>query len=526
MAYIVPMFDGGGGYSVDPDTVFQASIGFLDTKEFVFSIASGLAGDLGSSGGMAGADRTAQAFAAKYQSAARAVVAGIDRGGQAMAAISSRLLTMAVNYLEAENVVGKSLGSSIDVSSGLSPQTEECEPTNAAASLPEVTGAKQSSGIPVIGRYWPQGDTGKLRNAAATWTTAARLLDEAQQNAGSHARPVIYECSGAAFTAFQAYAATVYSPNPQGGTEVAPSLPLLENLSAACRLLAKDCESYADSIDHTKHVLEALVAGAGIITVVGIVGSFFTFGGAGEGAADADGAIAAEAATEAAALETAAASSAEAEVVAEAEQIVASAAARLIVTGGIAADVVGSGAGSASAATTTSGTGATSGGTPLVGPIPPATPPAFPLYSPAGQRAAAAWQATLNTRDPNYGDPSDIAYQIRVAGDTEYEMPGADGSKAWADGFRSADGAIMDPKNVRVQGCSGRTLAKVQENDFGGLMLAASDSKLLTRYQQAIDNPVNHAQFLEIETNDEETVGYWQFLTAENHITSNVRYVP
>ena len=47
-----------------------------------------------------------------------------------------------------------------------------------------------------------------------------------------------------------------------------------------------------------------------------------------------------------------------------------------------------------------------------------------------------------------------------------------------------------------------------------------------TRYQQAIDNPANHAQFLEIETNDEETVGYWQFLTAENHITNNVRYVP
>jgi hypothetical protein len=282
-----------------------------------------------------------------------------------------------------------------------------------------------------------------------------------------------------------------------------------------------------DSIDHTKHVLEALATGAGIVTVVGIVGSFFTFGGAGEGAADADGAIAAEAASTAAALETAAASSAEADVVAKAEQIVASAAARLVVTGGIAAAVVGSGAGSAGAATTTSGMGAASpGGNPLVGPIPPATPPAFPLYSLAQQKAAAAWMATLNTRNPNYGDPSDQAYQIRVAGDTEYEMPGADGSTAWADGYRPADGAIMDPKNVRNLGCSARTLQKLQQNDFAGLMMGAKDSGLLARYQQAIANPANHAQFLEIETNDEETVGYWQFLAAENHVTSDVRYVP
>ena len=524
-------FDGGGGYAVDPNVVFTASTQFLDTKEFVFNIALGLAGDLSGSGGMAGGDKAGHAFSTTYQPAAQAVVAGIDKAGQGMAAISSRLLTMAVNYLETENVISKSLGSTIDVSSGLSPQTEECEPTGAAAKLPEALGADHPNSIPVIGRFWPQGDTGRLRHAAQVWASAAHLLDDAQVNAGQHAQPVIYECSGAAFTGFQQYSATLYTANPQGGTDVSPSLPLLENLSAACRLLQKQCESYADAIDHTKHVIEALGTAAGLITVGGAILSFFTFGGSDEGAGLADGAVADEAASAADALEAGeAVSSAGAAAVQEAEQIVAQLAAKLVVTGGIAAaTVVASGAGSANAATGTSGLGSAAGGAGggLVGPIPPANPPAYPLYTAAQQKAAAAWVAGLPERPPNYGTAADKAYQVRMAGEPERRMAGANGTLVWADGFRSTDGAIIDAKNVRKLGCSARTLQGLEENDFGTNLMFNKDSDELYRYQQAIDNPANHAQFLEIDTPDPQTVGYWQFLLAEQHVTSSdVRYVP
>lgn len=46
------------------------------------------------------------------------------------------------------------------------------------------------------------------------------------------------------------------------------------------------------------------------------------------------------------------------------------------------------------------------------------------------------------------------------------------------------------------------------------------------RYGQAITNPSNHAQYLEIDTDDPETVGYWEYLAAANHVPSAVRYIP
>lgn len=105
-------------------------------------------------------------------------------------------------------------------------------------------------------------------------------------------------------------------------------------------------------------------------------------------------------------------------------------------------------------------------------------------------------------------------------------MSGANGQQVWADGFRPADGAIIDAKNVRKQGCSPRTLQGLQEGSFNTNMLLKGDESELTRYQSAIDNPANHAQYLEIDTNDQSTTGYRQYLWASHHVTNNVRYVP
>src|SRR5207302_1875420 len=118
-------------------------------------------------------------------------------------------------------------------------------------------------------------------------------------------------------------------------------------------------------------------------------------------------------------------------------------------------------------------------GAPLVGPIPPASPPAYPLYSPAQQAAAASWVAGLAQREPNYGNAADRTYQLRVAGTPERLMSGANGETVWADGFRTADGAVIDAKNVRKQGCSPRTLEGLQEGAFNtGLLLSGDESEL------------------------------------------------
>ncbi|WP_280669004.1 MULTISPECIES: hypothetical protein [unclassified Kitasatospora] len=89
--------------------MFTSSVGFLDTKDFVFNIASGVTGDLGASAGMAGDDSTAHSFAAKYEPAAQTIVQAIGTAGQGMAAISSRLLTMATNYLQVEDRIAAAL---------------------------------------------------------------------------------------------------------------------------------------------------------------------------------------------------------------------------------------------------------------------------------------------------------------------------------------------------------------------------------------------------------------------------------
>jgi hypothetical protein len=525
----------GGGYAVDPYVLFRASTQFLDAKDFVYAIAAGIAGDLHTSAGMAGDDRTAHSFASYYEPAAIAIVAAVGTAGQGMAAISSRLLGMANNYLRVEDAAAAAFSGRVDVSSGLAPSAQDCEPSSAHAGLPMVTGSKQVHQIPVIGRFWPQGDPDKLRATAQVWSRAASLLDDAQLDAASHALPVSVECAGAAFDAFHGYAATLYADRPRGGTDIAPGRPLMENLSAGCRLMAKSCGDYADAIDNCRDTLIGLATAAGIVTVAGLIGTIFTFGGSDAAAGMGDAALAGDAAAAADALAAAEADAAAATAVAEAEQIIAQAAARLVVTGSVGAAALSfsavTGASNAQAASTTSLASAqpASAALPtaaLAGPIPPATPPAYPLYTPAQQAAAATWVAGLPQRQPNYGNPADRAYQLRMAGTPERLMSGAHGDTVWADGFRTTDGAIIDAKNVRKQGCSPRTLQGLQEGAFNTNLLLSGDESELGRYQEAISNPANRAQFLELDTNDAATTGYWQFLAAAHHVPSDVRYVP
>jgi hypothetical protein len=162
---------------------------------------------------------------------------------------------------------------------------------------------------------------------------------------------------------------------------------------------------------------------------------------------------------------------------------------------------------------------------PPIAPIPSSG--AFSPYSPAEQRAAAAWLATLNTRDPSYGTAADRAYQVRVAGQPERYMPTAPGGGVWADGYRVTDGALVDAKNVRDPQTCKRTLDHLNGNDFYVKKFQyPKDDDEVQRYGEAIQNPNNHAKYLEIDTNDPQTVGYWQYIAAAHHVPNDVRYVP
>jgi hypothetical protein len=100
------------------------------------------------------------------------------------------------------------------------------------------------------------------------------------------------------------------------------------------------------------------------------------------------------------------------------------------------------------------------------------------------------------------------------------------GETVWADGFRPTDGAIVEAKNVRTQGCSPRTLDRLQQSDRATGFLLTGDGDELQRLGDAATNPTNHAQFVEIDTNDPEALSYWQYLCAERHVKADVRYTP
>jgi hypothetical protein len=261
---------------------------------------------------------------------------------------------------------------------------------------------------------------------------------------------------------------------------------------------------------------------AGIITVGGILLTVFTFGGSDVAAAAGDAALAADAAVAAEALAAAESELAAAAVIAEAESVIAAELAKLAAVGVVTVGVVAVTAGVANANANLAGLAMPA----TVPPLPPIpSSGTFPPYAPSEQAAATTWAATLNTRDPNYGEPADRAYQVRTAGQPERYIPFAGGGQ-WADGYRPQDGALVDAKHVRNLGCSPRSLEGLTEDVFASNMMRVKDEPEIIRYGKAISNPDNYARYLEIDTDDPETVGYWQFLAAASHVPTDVRYVP
>jgi hypothetical protein len=131
----------GNGFSADLHAMVTSSMQLQNTKEFLYGIASGTAGDLASTAGMAGDDDLARTFAAKYEPAARTVVDGIGRAGEGIWSSAHRLMQSATNYLRADDAGASALldrmpPGPVHVPGGA--RSGDCEPSNASASLPAV----------------------------------------------------------------------------------------------------------------------------------------------------------------------------------------------------------------------------------------------------------------------------------------------------------------------------------------------------------------------------------------------------
>lgn len=525
----------GSGFHVVPDSLFTASLRFLDLQVAAGRILSGLGHGLNPTGRMAGNDDAGHAFATRYGPAGQSVSNGLATANKQLGDTADGLLAMAFNYLQAEQgsnfLVPKAMGGA--------PQ-RSCRADEQAVAIPSAIGAGQESSLPLIGQFWPQGDPDRLRHAAATWRRVAVLTEELSRRGATIVAEVADANSGRAIDAFA-----------QGWT---PMTTLLTEVAATSRKLQSASESYAQRIDDQRHTMEAIAAGIGVTTTVAIVLTVFTFGGSDVVGGVADAAAVTAAADAAVTFGVGVAGAGEVAALAGADVAIADVVLTLPVIAPIAAEaeLVGVSASSLDLVASVAPPGvalfftgvqdvaaadnppyaplASGLGDPFLnGAIPPQPGSPFPPLSPQKQAQALAWVRGLRPI-PTPTTSAWGQYQVRVAGPVQYEMPTGDGRLLRADGFRPLDGALIDAKYTDEPSCSPYNLDNRGNSEavfqpvYENILNDGSDE--FNRYAAVITDPTNHAHFLEVVVNDPKELPYFQFLMTEQHVPGLVRLVP
>jgi len=247
------------GFHVIPDSLFHASLKFLDLQAASGRILSGLGQGLLPTGGMAGNDDAGRGFAKRYDPAAQSVSTGLAAANKQLGDTADGLLAMAFNYLQAEQgsnfLVPKAVGGG--------PQ-RNCRADEQAIALPSAVGNGQESSLPLIGQFWPQGDPDRMRQAARTWREVAALAEELSRRGSMVVAEVTYANNGKAVDAF--------------AESWAPMTTLLSQVAIASRGLAKANDAFAQRVDDQRHTMETIAGTMAIATGIGIAATVFSLG--------------------------------------------------------------------------------------------------------------------------------------------------------------------------------------------------------------------------------------------------------
>ncbi|MFI6449862.1 restriction endonuclease fold toxin-2 domain-containing protein [Kitasatospora sp. NPDC050543] len=517
--------------------------GFTDLQNWASQIYRGLVGSLDAAAGMAGDDDAGKKFAAKYDPAAQKLADAMAQGVAQLGGTANGLYTMAINYLKNDADVAASLMAPQQLPASTNPQCDQ-EPVKAKI---ESAAGHASSGVVdgILAEFWPQGDSGKLRQAAKDWKHLAELASRIGAEGDTRVQKVMASSESSAVTSFAQNWAKMHDGCATSG-------PLLNSITNAAYKLGVACESYAKEIEDLKDTLENLAIGAGIVAGTGIVLTVFTLGISDAAAAGGEAAIAAEAGAAALAMTAAVEGSAELAVLAEAAAIVEAAEASLIPVGAAATAaaagtaVVLASAGDAMAASKAPVPNTVPDG---LKPLPPQPNTGFNDLTPAEQAQVQAWmdeaeQATDPKRswkanDPlNAGKPEEAErrkYQIRVAGSREYSLyttldnPKDFGAEATmnADGIRPQDGAAVDSKYIgQKANCKSPFRLDNVDNVFPIVYenVLADQEWECARYASAFkdprNKPINH---LEVITNDEKAAAYFDAIMASESVPGRTR---
>jgi hypothetical protein len=163
-----------GGFHVDPSRMLVSSAGFADLQSWASQIHRGLVGSLDDAAGMAGDDDAGHAFAAKYDPAAQALVNALGKAVAQLGGTANGLYTMALNYIRTDADVAASLMQPQTLPKSSGPQ---CDSESRPVQIPTAVGHASWVVRDIIARFWPQGDPGKLRQAAQDWQRAAELIN-------------------------------------------------------------------------------------------------------------------------------------------------------------------------------------------------------------------------------------------------------------------------------------------------------------------------------------------------------------
>ncbi|MCX4745798.1 hypothetical protein OG455_09720 [Kitasatospora sp. NBC_01287] len=528
-----------GGFHVVPTDMLTASAGFTDLQNWATQIHSGLVGSMDDASGMAGADDAGHAFGTQYDPAAQAVVSAVGQAVAQLGGTANGLYTMALNYLRSDADIAANLMQPQQLPADSDPQCDQ-EPLNIR--IPSAVGYNSSAVDEIIAQFWPQADSGKLRQAATDWQHLAQLVSRLGIEGDKQVSTVTASSSAAAVDSFVANWSKMYVD--------CATAPLLNSIAAAAGQLDAACTSYAQAVDDLRSTLEGLAAGATVVAGAGIALTIFTLGASDAAAAGGEAAIAAEAGSAALAMTAEVEGSAELAVLAETATIVNQAAAGLVpvATAGAVA-VTGTALVLASASSAT----AAAAPTPPAYTVVPGTPPiardpasAYPELSPSGQADVRTWMAQLaadgrTTQLPGPSGNAKVdarrAYQLRVAGSTEYSLyttidrDNAQGTQYSmdADGVRPSDGAAIDAKYIAPsKGCgSPMRLGNIdQVPDYVYQSTVKGETFKMQKYASAFQDPRNKVNHLEVITNDPPAAAYFAALMTAQQVPGETRIVP
>ncbi|RCG13414.1 hypothetical protein DQ392_33050 [Streptomyces reniochalinae] len=511
--------------------LLNSSWKMVQLRDFVYDALDALVTDLQGQAGMVGDDEAGAAFAKVYKSAVGAIVDKLDFASLVVSNGGGALLETAEEFLKTENKIAAELLKATDSPyNGVAPQPArpDCSPRPARGGeeLPEVIGETGSVDQFLFSDRF-RGDAGKLRDIAGKWYTARGLLADAFYGARDCWREANLDAKGLSADAVEKFFARFVGKGMDPPDQVSEDEALLPTLPAACFVLGKACDAYADHIDSSR---EQEIKDRDPLTGKGQwPWENPRFGGNGL-----DGGLRDKVASDPAIAH--AGKIAEALGVAKERVKVPQPEGRGGIPGvpgwlppllraplraPIAIPVA---------------YRPRDPHSPNLPPIAPPNPPdpRFPPLTPAESGNFSTWINSLREGDISGGRPPEIAYQKRISGYPEYEVPIPKGYGAndtlMVDGFRRSDGMAVEAKYVKKpdQPCY-RSLDALRDNHQTGQrnFLYKDDRLEMKKYAAALQDPRNkEMRGVETVTNNRDSVAYWRVMMAAYGVKGYARYAP